>query len=65
MLSADAPLAVEYLPAPQLVQAADPVVVLYFPATQTVHTPASGPVYPALHTQVVGRDIADTCISRK
>ncbi len=42
-----APTAVEKLPAPQSVQAALPLVVLYFPATQAVQEPA-GPVKPAL-----------------
>jgi hypothetical protein len=40
---------VEYVPAPQSVHAALPLVVLYFPATQAVHGPPSGPVKPALH----------------
>ena len=38
---------VEYVPAPQSVHAALPVLVLYLPATQAMHEP-SGPVYPAL-----------------
>ncbi len=37
----------EYLPAAQSVQTAEPVTVLYFPATQAVHGPPSGPVVPA------------------
>ena len=36
--------AVEYVPAPQSVQLADPVDVLYFPATHAVHVPPLGPV---------------------
>ena len=36
--------AVEYVPAPQSVQLADPVDVLYFPATHAAHVPPSGPV---------------------
>ncbi len=39
----EAPTAVEYVPAPQSVQAADPVAILYFPATHVVQFPASGP----------------------
>ena len=35
---------VEYVPTPQEVQATVPVVVLYFPAVQAVHTPPFGPV---------------------
>ena len=34
-------------------QAADPVDVLYFPATHAVHGPPSGPVDPALQVQLV------------
>ena len=37
----------EYVPAPQLLHAALPLVVLYFPATQAVQEPAL-PVNPAL-----------------
>ena len=39
----EAPTAVEYVPAPQSVQAADPVDALYLPATHAVHVPPSGP----------------------
>jgi hypothetical protein len=39
---------VEYVPAAQSVHAALPIVVLYFPGTQAVHGPPSGPVNPAL-----------------
>ncbi len=42
-----APAAVEYVPAPQSVHAALPVIFLCFPATQATHGPASGPVEPA------------------
>ena len=44
-----APVAAEYWPAPQSVHAAEPVDVLYFPATQPKHVPPSGPVEPAAH----------------
>jgi hypothetical protein len=37
-----------YFPAPQSVQTALPVAILYFPATQAVHVPPAGPVNPAL-----------------
>jgi hypothetical protein len=43
-----APAVAEYVPEKQLVHPTEPVVVLYFPATQAVHGPPSGPVYPAL-----------------
>ena len=39
----EAPTAVEYVPAPQSVQAADPVDSLYLPATHAVHVSPSGP----------------------
>ncbi len=38
----------EYVPAPQLVHATEPVVVLYLPATQDVHGPSFGPVNPGM-----------------
>lgn len=41
----------EYVPAAQLLQAAEPVVLLNFPSTQGVHVPPFGPVNPARHTQ--------------
>lgn len=41
-----APTDVEYLPETQLVQAPDPATALYFPVTQAVHGPPSGPVEP-------------------
>ena len=40
---AEAPTAVEYVPTPQSEQTADPVDVLYFPATHALHVPPSGP----------------------
>jgi hypothetical protein len=49
----EAPVTVEYLPAPQSVHAVEPVVVLYFPAAQPEHVPPSGPVNPALQTQLL------------
>lgn len=51
-------VAVEYVPAGQLVQVPDPVVGLYVPATQGVHGPAFGPVSPARHTQLVNATLA-------
>jgi hypothetical protein len=42
----------EYLPAAQSVHGTLPVVVLYFPATQAIHEPASGPVNPALQVRL-------------
>jgi hypothetical protein len=48
-----APVAAEYVPAPQSVHTDDPVVPLYFPATHAVHGPPSGPIDPALQVQFV------------
>jgi hypothetical protein len=45
-----APTTVEYVPAAQLVQEG-PVVVLKVPATQAVHGPPPGPLYPMLQRQ--------------
>jgi ABC-type cobalt transport system substrate-binding protein len=50
---ASAPTVVEYVPDPQSVHTADPVNVLYFPATHAVHVPPFGPVEPALQVQFV------------
>jgi hypothetical protein len=44
----DAFVIVEYVPAAQSVHAVLPIAVLYFPGTQAVHGPPSGPVNPAL-----------------
>ena len=43
----------EYLPAPHLAQAAEPGESLYVPAPHASHAPPSGPVYPALHWQIL------------
>ena len=48
-----APVAAEYLPAPQSVHALEPVTVLYLPAGHELHAPPSGPVYPMLQMQLV------------
>ena len=50
---AEAPTAVEYVPVPQSVHAADPVNVLYFPAAHAMHVPPAGPENPALQVQFV------------
>jgi hypothetical protein len=50
---AEAPTAVEYVPVPQSVHRDDPLNALYFPATQPVHVPPSGPVHPVLQVQLV------------
>mgnify|MGYP007083791800 CR=1 FL=1 len=50
---ATAPTVGEYCPATQLLHAADPNTILYFPATHEVHGPPSGPVEPALQVQSV------------
>ena len=52
-VTADAAVVVEYVPDPQSVHAAEPLAILYLPATHPVHTPPSGPVDPALHEQAV------------
>jgi len=49
---------VEYLPAPQSMQAALPTPVLYLPAPQSTHVPPSSPVQPALHVQSVCASLA-------
>jgi hypothetical protein len=49
----EAPTAVEYVPAPQSVQATDPVDDLYFPATHAAHGTPIGPIDPALQVQLV------------
>ena len=41
----------EYAPAGQFVHDALPLLFLYFPTTQEVQAPPSGPVYPVLHLQ--------------
>jgi hypothetical protein len=48
----------EYVPAKQSVHVALPLIVLYFPATQEVHRPPSGPVKPMLHTQALTAELA-------
>jgi hypothetical protein len=42
----------EYAPAGQLVHDALPLLFLYFPTTQELQTPPSGPLYPVLHKQL-------------
>jgi hypothetical protein len=46
-----APIACEYLDAPQSAHALFPATALCFPATHSVHVPPSGPEEPALHLQ--------------
>ena len=48
-----APVTPEYVPAEQLTHALDPVAVLYWPATHAEQVPPFGPVYPALHVQLL------------
>jgi len=48
------PLAVEYWLIKQSVHPTLPVVVLYFPATHSTHTPPLGPVAPWLQMQLAG-----------
>jgi hypothetical protein len=49
--SAVAAVETEYVPTPQLLQAALPLAILYVPAAHVEHTPPSGPVDPALQVQ--------------
>jgi hypothetical protein len=48
-----APTAAEYVPVPQSVHAALPLLVLYLPATHVEQTPPFGPEDPTLQVQVV------------
>jgi hypothetical protein len=54
---AEAPTAVEYIPPPQVEQAADPANTLYVPATHAAHEPPSGPVDPTLQVQLVTAEL--------
>jgi hypothetical protein len=51
VLAKAAPVAAEYLPAAQPVHAAEPMSVLYVPATHAEQEPPSDPVYPLLQRQ--------------
>ncbi len=53
-----APVLVEYVPDPQSVHTALPLLGLYFPATQTLHGPPFGPVNPVLHMQAARAELA-------
>jgi hypothetical protein len=48
---------VEYVPAPQSVQAAFPTTGLYFSAAQSEHGPPFGPVDPVLQVQLVKTEL--------
>ena len=50
---AEDPTAVEYVPAAQSLQTAEPVDALYLPASHAAHVPPSGPENPALQVQFV------------
>ena len=50
---AEAPTAVEYVPAPQSVHRPDPANALYFPAPHAEQLPPAGPENPALQVQFV------------
>ncbi len=52
-ISAEAPGIVEYVPTPQSVHDAEPVVDFHVPAAHVLHVPPSGPVVPVLQTQLV------------
>jgi hypothetical protein len=51
------PLALEYLPTPQLVQAALPLAFLNVPTAHGEHAPPSGPVDPALQVQAARAEL--------
>lgn len=53
VVSEVAPIACEYLDAPQSEHVSVPATALYFPATHVVHVPPSGPEEPTLHWQAV------------
>ncbi len=53
VLATVAPTVPEYVLAPQSVHMAEPVSVLYFPATQAVHVALFVPEYPRLQRQAV------------
>ena len=52
-----APSVDEYVLAPQLVHAAEPVMFLYLPVTQAVHGPPFGPENPTLHVQAARAEL--------
>jgi hypothetical protein len=45
------------VPSTQWVQSADPLTVLYLPATHASHASPSSPVYPLLHVQLSTRPL--------
>jgi hypothetical protein len=51
--AAVAPTVVEYVPAPQLVHAAEPLASLYVPVAHGAQLLTSGPVYPALQAGLI------------
>jgi len=55
--SAVAAVEVEYVPTPQLLQAALPPPILYVPAPHGEHTPPFTPVYPALQVHAVTAEL--------
>jgi hypothetical protein len=55
--TAVAPAVVEYVPTPQLEQAALPPPSLYVPDPHGEHTPPFRPVYPALQVQAVTAEL--------
>jgi len=54
-----APTTVEYWPAVQILHAASPGEILYFPETHSEHVSPLGPVEPALHEQSVETKLPD------
>ena len=53
--TAEAARVAEYVPAPQSVHSAEPMPLLYVPATHAEQDPPSGPVFPGSHRQLLGR----------
>jgi hypothetical protein len=59
-----APSNVVYVPEKQSLHATEPVMSLYFPATQNMHGPPSGPVKPLLQVQAVMLELVEGELER-
>ena len=55
----DAPKVIEYLPTGQAIHSAEPVWLVYLPATHSTHVPPLGPDEPALHVQSSAESLPD------
>ena len=51
---------VEYIPAGQAIHLAEPVGLVYLPATHSTHAPPLGPDKPALHVQSSAESLPDS-----